>query len=118
MIPPEALYCRFGTNKPERLYCRFGTNKPVLSVCGDLAFALCFPSELPGRIGYCRFGPLTDFLLSVLGRCNKQSSRSHSIFTLRIFMKERCIDEEERILTGEPEPTIRQSPNRQHYNRA
>ena len=32
--------------------------------------------------------------------CNKQSSRSHSIFTLRIFMKEKTVDEEELIKTG------------------
>ncbi|KAJ1488419.1 P-loop containing nucleoside triphosphate hydrolase protein [Baffinella frigidus] len=32
--------------------------------------------------------------------CNKQSSRSHSIFTLKIFMKEKMVDEEEIIKTG------------------
>jgi len=31
--------------------------------------------------------------------CNKQSSRSHQIFTLKIFMKEKTLDEEEIIKT-------------------
>ncbi|EKX31906.1 hypothetical protein GUITHDRAFT_159015 [Guillardia theta CCMP2712] len=33
--------------------------------------------------------------------CNKQSSRSHQIFTLKIFMKEKTLDEEEVIKTGQ-----------------
>ena len=32
--------------------------------------------------------------------CNKQSSRSHQIFTLKIFMKEKTLEEEEIIKTG------------------
>ena len=32
--------------------------------------------------------------------CNKQSSRSHQIFTLKIFMKEQTIEAEEIIKTG------------------